>query len=124
MRVTLNKKAFEFAKQMIHDRKFSDNRGRADQKRAEPTDAQQEAFLKMHSWEEYGRWFLGAHYDRPENTKNRYEFPMGDFQEIHRSDLLAIQKRSHENNYDDITNAAQELVNLIDKKAPKHPTPG
>ena len=31
MRVTLNKKAFEFAKQLIHEHKFSDNRGRADE---------------------------------------------------------------------------------------------
>ena len=119
MRVTLNKKAFEFAKQMIHERKFSDNRGRADEKHAKPNSHHEEEFLKAHSWEEFGRWYLGAHYDRPENNRDRYEFPFGDFQLIHRSDLLAIQKKAHENNYDDIANAAQELVALIDKKTSK-----
>ena len=116
MRVTLNKKAFEFAKQLIHERKFSDNRGRGDEKRAKPTSDQETEFLKNHSWEEYGRWYLGAHYDRPENKQERYEFPMGDFKEIHRSDLLAIQKQAHEHNYDDIANAAKYLVELMDKK--------
>lgn len=119
MRVTLNKKAFEFAKQMIHERKFDDKRGRADAKHAKPSDQQEAEFLKKFSWEEFGRWYLGAHYDRPENSRARYEFPIGDFNLIHRSDLLAIQKRAHEDNYDDIANAAQELVDMIDKKTHK-----
>jgi replication fork clamp-binding protein CrfC len=119
MRVTLNKKAFEFAKQLIHENKFSDNRGRADEKHAEPTAAQENEFLKNHTWEEFGRWYLGAHYDRPENKRERYEFPFGDFILLHRSDLLAIQKRAHADNYDDIARAAQELVAMLDKKIQK-----
>jgi hypothetical protein len=67
----------------------------------------------------FARWYLGAHNDRPENTRNRYEFPIGDFNLIHRSDLLEVQKKAHSDNYDDIANAAQELVNLIDKKITK-----
>ena len=118
MRITLNKKAFEFAKQLIHERKFDDQRGRSNSAQAIPTGTQEEAFLKQHSWEEFGRWFLGAHYDRPENKRERYDFPFGDFISIHRSDLLAIQKRAHSLNYDDIANAAKELVELIDKKSP------
>jgi len=116
MRVTLNKKAYEFAKEMIHQGKFSDKHGRADAKHAKPNDDQETEFLKSHSWEEFGRWYLGAHYDRPENKRERYEFPIGDFQLIHRSDLLAVKKKAHEHNYDDIADGAQELVDLIDKK--------
>lgn len=116
MRVKLNKKAYEFAKQLIHENKWDDKRGRADQKHAQPTTEQETEFLKNHSWDEFGRWYLGAHYDRPENSRSRYDFPFGDFQKIHRSDLLAIKKRAHEDNYDDIAQAAQELVDLIDKK--------
>ena len=59
MRVTLNKKAFEFAKQPIHERKFSDKHGRADEKKAKPTSAQEDEFIKNHSWEEFGRWYFG-----------------------------------------------------------------
>lgn len=117
MRVTLNKKAFEFAKQLIHERKFSDNRGRADEKKAKPTSVQEDEFIKTNGWNKFELWYLGAHYDRPENKRERYEFPFGDFQLIHRSDLLAIQKRAHEHNYDDIANAAKQLVDLIDKKS-------
>lgn len=119
MRVTLNKKALEFAKEMIRQGKFSDKRGRADADHAKPTATQEEEFLKNHSWEEYGHWYLGVHNDRPQNSHSRYEFPIGDFQEIHRSDLLAVQKKAHSHNFDDIANGAKELVELIDKKISK-----
>jgi len=117
MRITLNKKAYAFAQQMIHDDNFDDKRGRADEKKAKPTSTMEDEFLKSHSWEEYGRWYLGAHHDRPENNKDRYQFPMGDFQKIHRSDLLAIQKDAHAQHFPDIAQAAQELVDRIDKKS-------
>lgn len=116
MKISLNKKAFEFARQLIHERKFSDKHGRADEKHGQPTSAQEDAFLKSHSWEEFGRWYLGVHFDRPENKRERYDFPFGDFQMIHRSDLLYIQKKAHEYHYTDIAKAAAHLVDLIDKK--------
>lgn len=119
MRVTVNKKAFEYAKEMIHKNKFSDKRGSADAKHATPTAQEEEAYIKSYGWDQLSRWYLGVHLDRPENTRNRYEFPMGDFNEIHRSDLLEIQKRAHNNNYPDIAQAAQQLVDLIDKKFKK-----
>lgn len=119
MRVTLNKKAFDFAKEMIKAGKFSDKRGRADADHAKPTDALEEEFLKTHSWEDFGHWYLGAHQDRPQNNRDRYEFPIGDFQEIHRSDLLEVQKKAHSLNYDDIANGAKELVEIMDKKIQK-----
>jgi hypothetical protein len=119
MRVTINKKAFEFAKQLIHQGKFSDKRGSGDLNHAQPSKAQEDEFLKSHSWNDFSNWHLGVHHDRPENTRNRYEFPIGDFNLIHRSDLLEIQKRAHNNNFDDIAKAAQELVALMDKKIQK-----
>ncbi len=119
MRVTLNKKAFEFAKEMIHQGKFDDKHGRGESAQVKPTDAQEQAYIKSFGWDQFSKWYLGAHLDRPENTRNRYEFPMGDFQTIHRADLLDIQKRAHEHNFDDIANGAKELVDLIDKKTRK-----
>lgn len=119
MRVTLNRKAFDFAKEMIRAGKFSDKRGRADAAHSKPTDALEEEFLKAHSWEDFGHWYLGVHHDRPENNRDRYQFPIGDFQEIHRSELLEVQKKAHSLNYDDIANGAKELVEFIDKKTHK-----
>lgn len=119
MRVTLNKKAFEFAKQMINDGMFSDKKGSADAAHAKPTTQQEDEFLKSSSWNDFSNWHLGVHLDRPENTRNRYEFPMGDFGMIHRSDLLEIQKRAHNHNFEDIAKGAKELVELIDKKTNK-----
>lgn len=119
MRVTLNKKAFDFAKEMIKEGKFSDKRGRADAEHAKPNATQEDVFLQSHSWEDFGHWYLGVHQDRPQNNRARYEFPIGDFQEIHRSDLLEVQKKAHGLNFDDIANGAKELVELIDKKVQK-----
>lgn len=119
MRVTLNKKALDFAKEMIRQGKFSDKRGRADVVHSIPTSSLEDEFLKIHSWEDFGHWYLGVHHDRPENNRARYEFPIGDFQEIHRSDLLEVQKNAHYLNFNDIANGAKELVELIDKKVQK-----
>ena len=119
MRITLNKKAFDFAKEMIRQGKFSEKRGRADAQHAKPTSVQEDDFLQSHSWEDFGHWYLGVHHDRPQNNRARYEFPFGDFQVIHRSDLLEVQKKAHNLNFDDIANGAQELVELIDKKIQK-----
>lgn len=119
MRVTLNKKALEFAKEMIHQGKFSDRRGSADATQATPTSDQEENYIQSFGWEQFSKWYLGAHVDRPQNTRNRYEFPIGDFEHIHRADLLEIQKRAHKSDFSDIAQAAQELVEQIDKKVNK-----
>jgi hypothetical protein len=119
MRVKLNTKAFEFAKKMIHEGKIDDRHGTAELKHHTPGLSQEEAYLKSHSWEEFGHWYLGVHFDRPENKKERYELPIGDFETIVRADVIAVQKKAHEYKYFDIDDAAKKLLELIDKKVNK-----
>lgn len=119
MRVKLNPKAFEFAKQLIHEGKIDDRKGTAELKHHTPSVAQEEEYIKTHSWQEFGKWYLGVHFDRPENTKDRYELPIGDFQSIVRADLIAVQARAHEYHYMDIEKAAKELLEYLDRKIKK-----
>lgn len=119
MRVKLNQKAFEFAKQLIHDGKIDERRGSAELKHHTPSVQQADDYIKNHSWEDFGKWHLGVHFDRPENKKERYELPIGDFQHIVRADLIAIQKTAHEYHYMDIDEAAKKLIEMLDKKIQK-----
>lgn len=119
MRVKLNPKAYEFAKQLIHERKIDDKKGSAELKHHTPTGKQQDEFLKSHPWAEYSKWHLGIHFDRPENSKESYEFPIGDFTNIVKADLIEVQRKAHEYRYMDIEQAAKELIAHIDKKTNK-----
>ncbi len=119
MRVKLNLKAFEFAKQLIHEHKIDDRKGTAELKHHTPTVAQEDTYLKSHTWEDFGKWYLGVHFDRPENKRERYDFPIGDFQTIVRADIIAIKDKAHEYRYPDIVEACDDLLQRIDKKISK-----
>jgi hypothetical protein len=119
MRIKLNPKAVEFAKQLIHERKIDDRKGSAELKHHTPDQAKQEEFLKNHSWEEFGKWFLGVHFDRPENTRDRYDFPIGDFESLVRADIIEAVKKAHEYRYMDIERAARYLLDHLDEKITK-----
>lgn len=69
-------------------------------------------FLNTHSIHEYGQWFLAIDEDKPENSIERYAYPHGDFNEVHKSALLTIEQ---ENPSPEITRAAQQLLSLIKK---------
>src|SRR3712207_5534470 len=45
----------------------------------QPRAAEQNAFLKTHSWEEYASWHLALTDGAAEETKARYAFVFGDF---------------------------------------------
>ena len=49
-------------------------------------------------------------------AKARYKFPFGNFQNIHRSALLAAKNRARQYGYGDIENAATRLLEMIEAK--------
>lgn len=63
---------------------------------AQPSVADQNLFLKSHSWEEYGSWHLGLKVGATDETKNRYAFVFGDLRRLHRSGLIACYYRAAE----------------------------
>jgi hypothetical protein len=83
----------------------------------QPRAADQNAFLKSHSWDEYARWHLGLTEGARDHTKARYAFICGDFRRVHRMGLIACEYRAAEWRHKAIELAAHELLQLLDKRA-------
>jgi hypothetical protein len=83
---------------------------------AQPTARDQNAFLKSHTWDEYGEWHLGLKVGAAEETKSRYAFVFGDLRRLHRSGLIACHYRAAEFDHKQIELAAHELLQALDDK--------
>ena len=83
----------------------------------QPRAADQNAFLKSHSWDEYARWHLGLTEGARDHTKARYAFVCGDFRRVHRMGLIACEYRAAEWRHKAVELAAHELLQLLDKRA-------
>ena len=113
--VKLNENAFAFAKELI-----TQGRAVVDKKNSwrvhHPMAEEENEFIRVHGFAEYGKWHLGIDETHAEGTKARYKFPFGDFQNIHRCALLAIRSRALQYDYSDIENAAIQLTEIISSK--------
>lgn len=110
---TLHQEAFEYAKKLIKDgRVVVDEFG--EWHAMEPTAEQEDEFIREHGYREYGLWFLGVDYDHPEDTKERYKFPYGDFKDIVRSGCIASEARAGQYKYFRIEEAARALKDMLD----------
>ena len=113
-KITLNQAGLEHAKALIRDgHVVSDKR---DWQLHRPTPDAQTAFLARYGWAGYGRWYLGVDSSAGETTRRRYKFPFGDFSDVHRSALIAAKARAIQYHYDDIRDAAAELLKMIDRR--------
>ncbi len=74
----------------------------------------QNAYLKSHSWDEYGEWHLGLTEGAAEDTKARYAFVYGDFRRVHRMGIVACLYRAAEWRHTEIELAANELLQYLD----------
>jgi hypothetical protein len=114
MAVKLNKKAFEHAKGLIGDRKVVlDERDAWSEH--QPSAQQENDFIRLHGFGEYGKWYLGIDDEEGEETKGRYKFPYGDFKKVHRCAVLAAESRAGQYKYHDIENAAAHLHGMIEQ---------
>jgi hypothetical protein len=66
---------------------------------------------------EYSKWFLGVNDEYGEGSRRHYEFPFGDFENIHRCGILAAQNRAVQDKCFDVENAAADLLAVIEKQA-------
>ena len=115
---SVNEAGFEFARELITKRQYVlDSEWGA----VQPKAAQETAYLDRNGWEKYERWFLGLTDGANDHTKARYAFVFGDFRRIHRSGIIACHYRAAEWRHKEIELAAHELLQLIDKTAPRGP---
>ena len=107
-----NEKAIAHARQLIEARRYVI---RSKWKEAQPSAAEQNVYLKSHSWDEYGAWHLGLKVGATEETKNHFGFVFGDLRRLHRSGLIACHYRAAEFDHKQIELAAHDLLQLLDK---------
>jgi hypothetical protein len=109
----LNEDAFAFAVQLIKQGYFiADGKGAWSEHR--PSIDEENEFIRAHGFSEYAKWHLGIDDRYRENTKRRYKFPYGDFKNVHRCGVLAVQARAGEYRYSEIENAAARLRAMIE----------
>jgi hypothetical protein len=70
-------------------------------------------FIRQHGFCEYAKWHLGIDDRYADNTKRRYKFPYGDFKNVHRSGVLAVEARARQYGYTEIANAAGQLLEMV-----------
>jgi hypothetical protein len=113
MAVKLNKVALEYAEKLVTERKvFIDERDAWSEHR--PSTEQENEFIRLHGFQEYGKWHLGIDDAEDENTKRRYKFPYGDFQKVHRCGVLSGESRAGQYKHFDIERAFAHLHGMIE----------
>ena len=91
MAVTLNQRAYGHAKELISKGRFAfDERDAWSEHR--PSAEEENAFIQLHGFAEYGKWYLGVNDEKPEDTKEHYEFPYGDFRKS--TALVCFQRKA------------------------------
>jgi hypothetical protein len=126
MAVTLNRGAFEHAKGLITEgRLVLDERDAWSEH--QPSAEDENEFIRLHGFAEYGKWYLGSNAEKPADTKGHYEFPYGDFENVHRSGVLTAESRAGQYKHYDIETAAAHLLGMLDARkadaAPKRSRP-
>lgn len=116
LRIKLNQAALEHARELI-DREMFVNDKKGSWREHRPSAADENEYIRQHGFDEYAKWYLGIDESRPEGTKGRYKFPCGDFKDVHRCALLAVQNRARQHHHIEIEQAAVELARTIDDKA-------
>jgi hypothetical protein len=109
---TVNRGAVAHARKLIDARQYVLD---SDWGEVAPTAADENAFLKTHSWDEYTLWHLGLTDGASDETKARYAFVYGDFRRVHRTALIACVYRASEWRHKAIELAAHRLLQQLDK---------
>lgn len=117
--VKLNRSALAFAEDLVREGKFvADDRDAWSEH--QPTTQEENRFIEVHGFGEYAKWHLGLDVEARENTKERYKFPYGDFERVHRCGVLSAEVRAGQRKYGDIEAAAARLHDMIDKDKSRH----
>jgi len=111
---SVNTAALRHARELIEARRYV---LRSDWGERQPRAADQNRFLKTHSWQEYGEWHLGLTEGPSDETKARYAFVFGDFRRIHRTGIIAVLFRAAEWRHKAVEEAAYELLQDLDRNA-------
>jgi hypothetical protein len=108
---TVNERGVAHAKRLIAKRQYV---LRSEWGDAQPRAADENAYLKSHSWDDYAAWHLALTDGASDESKVRYAFVFGDFRRLHRMGLIACHYRAAEWGHKDVELAAHELLQYLD----------
>jgi hypothetical protein len=113
MAVKLHNSAFDHAQNLINaGHVVVDDRDAWSEH--QPSAQLENEFIRLHGFDEYGKWYLGIDDEEDEQTKGYYKFPYGDFANVHRCGVLSAESRAGQYKYHDIELAAAHLHGMID----------
>jgi hypothetical protein len=114
MAVKLHRRAFDHAKGLVGEgRVVLDERDAWSEH--QPSAQSENEFIRLHGFDEFGKWHLGIDDEKSEDTKGRYKFPYGDFENVHRCGVISAESRAGQYKYYDIENAAAHLHGMLDQ---------
>lgn len=125
MAVKLNAHSYEHAQQFIRERKVVLDE-RDNWSEHQPNAEQEDRFIREQGFREYELWHLAVDDTHAKHTKGRYKFPYGDFRDVHRCAVLAVESRAGQYKYADIERAAAHLHGMLEalrSESPKMPPP-
>lgn len=108
----VNREAVEKAKQLIDEGKFRVSTPWRD---AQPSTTAQDRYINTNGWQAFGQWYLALDSDAHETSKERYQFPFGDFNTVHRTGVIAAKQRAAQNQDTELEAAADEILDLFDR---------
>src|SRR5437870_4340927 len=114
--IKVSEDAVAFASQLIQEGHLIADRKGAWREHKPSADMENE-FIRAHGFAEYAKWHLAVDERFALNTKSRYKFPYGDFKNVHRCGLLAVQARARQHDYANIEKAAAELERAMKVQA-------
>jgi hypothetical protein len=112
-RYQVNKAAITEARKLIDAGKYDDKTEWSD---AAPSAAEENDEIERHGYDGYGEWHLAIDPDAATETKGRYKFPYGDFSKVNRAALIHAKQRATQNDHDQIAEAADQLLQYLDRK--------
>ena len=117
MTTKLNENSYAFAQDLVKNGRAV--RDQLDERSEhQPSTRQENEFIEANGWDQYANWHLGIDDEAREQTKARYMYPYGDFENVHRCGLIAAEVRAARLEHKDIEDAAIKLRDLIDQMNP------
>jgi hypothetical protein len=113
MAVKLNDRGYAHARKLVGERKVVLDE-RDDWSEHQPSAGEENRFIEEHGWDGFARWHLGIDDENDEETKARYKFPYGDFENVHRCGVLAAESRAGQYGHTEIELAAAHLHGALD----------
>ncbi len=119
MAVKLNRKGFEHAQELVKKGKVVYDERDAWSEH-QPSAQNENEFIRLHGFGEYGKWHLGIDDAEPEKVKARYKFPYSDFEKVHRCGVLTAESRAGQYKHFDIEKAVVHLHGMIEEMVEVH----